>query len=572
MRRGSTTDEATVQSLCTALVEQGYCDAKTIDRARQVSADSGQRIDRVLTQLGLVSEQGLADTAARLLGLDRALPSDYPAEPLFADRLRSRFLRKAKAIPLSERDGTLVLAQVDPFDHFTVQAAGAAVGRAVVVRVALPIELDAALDRLYPDPDAPAADDAHASELGMPREEDAERLKDLASEAPVIRMVNQMIARAVETQASDIHIEPFEDRLRVRYRYDGVLHEAEPPPAQLQAAIISRIKIMSRLDIAERRLPQDGRLRLAIRGQDVDFRVSTVPSLFGETVVLRVLDRNAVTFDYQSLGLPADVTGAFQQALEQPNGMILVTGPTGSGKTTTLYTGLLQLNSIARKVVTVEDPIEYQLAGINQIQVKPQIGLTFATLLRSILRQDPDVVMVGEIRDLETAQIAVQASLTGHLVLSTLHTNSAAATITRLRDMGLEDYLLTATVKGVLAQRLVRRLCPVCRQEFDAPPEMVARFGLERLVDGDGPVRLHRAEGCQHCRGTGYKGRRAIAEFLVPDEPIERLVFAHADQAAIEMAAIEGGMVSMFEAGLRVALAGETTVEEVARAIRAAEG
>ena len=296
-----------------------------------------------------------------------------------------------------------------------------------------------------------------------PAEEDAERLKDLASEAPVIRLVNQLIARAVETHASDVHIEPFADRLRVRYRYDGVLHEVEPPPARLQAAVISRIKIMARLDIAERRLPQDGRIKLTVRGHEIDFRVSTMPSLHGETVVLRVLDRTAVEFDYAKLGLPRDIRQGVERALELPNGIVLVTGPTGSGKTTTLYTGLLKLNTVARKIVTVEDPIEYQLTGINQIQVKPQIGLNFASLLRSILRQDPDVIMIGEIRDLETAQIAVQAALTGHLVLSTLHTNSAAATMTRLRDMGLEDYLLTATLKAVLAQRLVRRLCPACK-------------------------------------------------------------------------------------------------------------
>ena len=314
-----------------------------------------------------------------------------------------------------------------------------------------------------------------------PAEEDAERLKDLASEAPVIRLVNQLIARAVETRASDVHIEPFPDRLRVRYRYDGVLHEVEPPPARLQAAVISRVKIMARLDIAERRLPQDGRIKLTVRGHEIDFRVSTMPSLYGENVVLRVLDRTAVEFDYAKLGLPPDIRQGVERALDLPNGMVLVTGPTGSGKTTTLYTGLLKLNTVARKIVTVEDPIEYQLTGINQIQVKPQIGLNFASLLRSILRQDPDVIMIGEIRDLETAQIAVQAALTGHLVLSTVHTNSAAATMTRLRDMGLEDYLLTATLKAVLAQRLVRRLCPLCKTAEPGPPALIERFDLERL-------------------------------------------------------------------------------------------
>ncbi len=394
-------------------------------------------------------------------------------------------------------------------------------------------------------------------------------LKDLASEAPVIRMVNQIIARAVETQASDIHIEPFEDQLRVRYRYDGVLHEAESPPVRLTAAIISRIKIMSRLDIAERRLPQDGRLKLAVRGQEIDFRVSTVPSLYGETVVLRVLDRTAVEFDFVKLGMPQAAVDRLLRSLELPNGIVLVTGPTGSGKTTTLYTGLLGLNSIERKIVTIEDPIEYQLTGINQIQVKPQIGLSFANLLRSILRQDPDVIMVGEIRDLETAQIAVQAALTGHLVLSTVHTNSAAATITRLRDMGLEDYLITAVLRGVLAQRLVRRLCLQCRRGAEAPPEIVERFDLHRLAPPGAALTLWHPVGCPHCRGTGYRGRMAIAEFLVPDEATERLIFARSDHVAIERAAIEAGMVPMFDAGLRAALDGDTTIEEVVRSIRA---
>jgi general secretion pathway protein E len=564
--------ESSTVALCAALVDRGLCDEKTIERAKRVSEESGQRVDKVLTQLGLVSERVLAEVLATLLSLECVGPSGYPQEPLFSDRLKAKFLRKAKAIPLDKVDGTVWLAMADPLDRFTRDAVAMALGCPVKVLVALPIELEAALDRLYPSQDGLMAAAAQSLDGDSARAngDDAERLKDLASEEPIIRLVNQMIARAVETQASDIHIEPFDDKLRVRYRYDGVLHEAEPPPPQLQAAIISRIKIMGQLDIAERRLPQDGRLRLAVRGQDVDFRVSTVPSLHGETVVLRILDSTAVAFDYAALGLPEQVTGGLSRALEQPNGMVLVTGPTGSGKTTTLYSGLLQLNSVARKVVTVEDPIEYQLAGINQIQVKPQIGLTFASLLRSILRQDPDVVMIGEIRDLETAQIAVQASLTGHLVLSTLHTNSAAATVTRLRDMGLEDYLLTATIKGIVAQRLVRRLCPRCKRAFEAPVEMIDRFHLDRRCKTS-PIVLHQAMGCPDCRGTGFRGRLAIAEFMVPDERIERLIFSHADHDEIEMAASAAGMVPMFDAGLDVALAGETTVKEVMRAIRSAE-
>jgi general secretion pathway protein E len=325
---------------------------------------------------------------------------------------------------------------------------------------------------------------------------------------------------------------------------------------------------MSKLDIAERRLPQDGRIKLAVRGTEIDFRVSTTPTLYGEKVVLRVLDRSSVSFDYEKLGLPKHVVAAWTRTLDLPNGILLVTGPTGSGKTTTLYTGLTTINAVTRNIVTVEDPIEYQLPGINQTQIKPQIGLNFAAMLRSILRQDPDVIMVGEIRDLETAQIAVQAALTGHLVLSTLHTNSAAATITRLRDLGLEDYLLTAVLRGVLAQRLVRRLCNACKKETPAPAELIKRFGLEARASA-GPLRLWHPVGCAQCRSTGYKGRQAIAEFLQPDPDIEHLIFAKADQTEIEKAAVANGMVTMFQAGLEAALAGSTTIEEVVRSIRA---
>jgi general secretion pathway protein E len=561
--------DATIAALTEILIERGLIDGRTLDRARRVAAESGQRLDAVLIQLGLVGERALAECYAALLGIGIANGDRFPDEPLLAERLKPKFLRHTRILPIAVEDGALVVAMTDPLDAFGRHAVAMATGYPIRIEVAVPIELDAALDRLYPDTAARGSEVVDEfGQAGEPLEEDAERLKDLASEAPVIRLVNQIIARAAETQASDIHIEPFEDLLRVRYRYDGVLHEADSPPARLTAAIISRIKIMSKLDIAERRLPQDGRLKLAVRGQEIDFRVSTVPALYGESVVLRVLDRTAVEFDFAKLGMPAAVTAKFRAGLELPNGIVLVTGPTGSGKTTTLYTGLLQLNSIERKIVTIEDPIEYQLRGINQIQVKQQIGLTFANLLRSILRQDPNVIMVGEIRDLETAQIAVQASLTGHLVLSTVHTNSAAATITRLRDMGLEDYLITAVLRGVLAQRLVRRLCAQCRRPSEAPSEIVERFQLQRFGRGE-RLTLWHPTGCPQCRGTGYRGRMSIAEFLVPDEAIERLIFARTDHVAIERAAIEAGMVPMFDAGLQAAVDGATTIEEVVRSIRA---
>ncbi|MGA8551445.1 MAG: ATPase, T2SS/T4P/T4SS family [Stellaceae bacterium] len=554
-----------------ALLDSGAVDQRTLERARRVASETSGRLDRVLTQLGLISERGLAEALAELVAAPIVRPADYPDTALFVDRLKPKFLRKAHALPIGESEGRAVLAMADPLDVFTRNAVAAAIGRPVAVAVAVPIELEAAFDRLYSE-SGDGDGDGETSMDGVvadaePAEEDAERLKDLASEAPVIRLVNQMIARAVETHASDIHLEPFPDRLRVRYRYDGVLHEVEPPPPRLQAAIISRIKIMARLDIAERRLPQDGRIKLTVRGHEIDFRVSTIPALYGEKVVLRVLDRTAVEFDYAKLGLPDEIRAGLERSLDLPNGMVLVTGPTGSGKTTTLYTGLLRLNTVVRNVVTVEDPIEYQLTGINQIQVKPQIGLNFASLLRSILRQDPDVIMIGEIRDLETVQIAVQAALTGHLVLSTLHTNSAAATMTRLRDMGLEDYLMTATLKAVLAQRLVRRLCPSCKTAEPASAGIIERFGLDRLAPSP-EIILHHPQGCAECRGTGFRGRRAIAELLVPNRAIDKLIFDGADDSAIERSAVEGGMRPIFDSGLLAVLEGDTTIEEVVRCIR----
>ncbi|GBQ24878.1 general secretion pathway protein E [Tanticharoenia sakaeratensis NBRC 103193] len=553
------------EALDQILLARGDCDARTLARARRVAEETGNTLPRVLAQLGLVGERALADAYAALLHAPLARPEDYAAidEPVWPERLNARFLRHARALPLRLSDNTLWLAMADPLDRFVHQSVRLATGADVSPVVAVPIELDAALARLYPEIEPGAEPDADgAGEAG--HEADADRLRDLASEAPVIRLVNQLIARAVETRASDIHVEPFEDALRVRYRYDGVLHEGAEHPARLAPAIVSRIKIMARLDIAERRLPQDGRIQLAVRGQDVDFRVSTVPSLHGETVVLRVLDRSATRFDYATLGLSPDIITQFRESLSLANGIVLVTGPTGSGKTTTLYTGLSGLNTTNLKVITIEDPVEYQLAGIAQMQVKPQIGLDFAHCLRAILRQDPDVIMVGEIRDLETAQIAVQAALTGHLVLSTLHTNSAAATIARLRDMGLEDYLIATVLRGVLAQRLVRRLCHECRQPEPDAPALIEAFGL-KPGPGQG---LWRACGCPACRGTGYAGRLAVAEFLKPSAGIAHLISTHADGAVIAQAAEAEGMVPMLRAGLAAALDGETTTAEVLRVLR----
>ncbi len=552
------------------LIARGICDAIAVERARAVARETGIGCSLALVQLGLVSERTLAEAWAGMLGVSMMTPEQYPDVPVLPERLGARFLRAARTVPVAIEPGnaergrhgrdTLVLAMADPLDHFTPAAIRLACGLETRIEVALPIELEAALDRLYPE----AETVADAEENPEAAEDDTERLKDMASEAPVIRLVNQIIAKAVETMASDIHIEPFEDRVRIRYRYDGDLQDAETQPARLAPAIISRLKILAKLDIAERRLPQDGRIRIAVRGQDVVFRIATAPSLHGEIIVLRVLDRSAVSFDFAAQGHDSQVIERLKAALAAPNGIMLVTGPTGSGKTTTLYTALLSLNAEETKIITVEDPIEYQLPGINQIQVRPQIGLGFPTLLRSIVRLDPNVIMVGEIRDLETAEIAARAALTGHLVLSTLHTNSAAAAITRLRDMGLEDYLLSAVLRGVLAQRLVRRLCDACKTPLQMPPEFARRYGLSG-------TNIWRSCGCTACRNTGYRGRQAIAEFLVPDAEIERLIMTGAGQAEIERAAVAGGMKTMLQTGMEAVARGETTVEEILRAVRAEE-
>ena len=546
------------EDIIARLLQSGRCDAIAVDRADALGRARGLRRPQALVQLGLVSERALAETFADCLGLKIAGAGRYPAAPVLPALLRAAFLRAARAVPVGIEAGALILVAADPADRSAADAVAYATGLPVRLEVGLPIEVEAALERLYPENPAPAEPETPRPSAS---DDDAQSVRDLASEAPVLRLVNQIIAKAVETAASDIHIEPFEDRVRIRYRRDGDLQEAETQPARLAPAIVSRLKILAKLDIAERRLPQDGRIRMAVRGQTVVFRVATAPCLHGETVVLRILDRSAVAFDFASQGHDSQVISRLETALASPNGIVLVTGPTGSGKTTTLYTALRSLNAIERKIVTVEDPIEYQLPGISQMQVKPQINLGFGPLLRSIVRLDPDVIMVGEIRDFETAEIAARAALTGHLVLSTLHTNSAAAAITRLRDMGVADYLLAAVLRGILAQRLVRRLCDACKQPIAVTADAKRRFGLETDM-------IWRAAGCPSCRGTGYRGRQAIAEFLTVDAQIGRSIASRAGHAEIEAEAVASGMRTLLQTGMAAVTRGETTVEQILRAVQ----
>ena len=552
------------------LVEQGKVSPANIERALRLQKDDQpERLGTILLRLELISDKDLAQALAEQSALALVRSEDYPDLPVLAEQIPLRFLKEARAVPLADDGRTLTVAMADPLDFYVRESLQLATGRVVESRVAVESDLTAAFEKLYgtgkSSMDQIVGDIETLSDDGGT--EDVQQLKDLASEAPVIRLVSLIISQAMESRASDIHIEPFENRLIVRYRIDGVLHETESPPKRLSAAVISRIKIMASLDIAERRLPQDGRIKLRIQGKEIDLRVSTVPTLYGESVVMRILDKSSTLLDFERLGFDAEPMRAFEQSLMQPHGILLVTGPTGSGKTTTLYTALQALNKPDLKILTVEDPVEYQMEGINQIQVKPQIGLTFANALRSIVRQDPDVIMVGEIRDLETAQIAVQSALTGHMVLSTLHTNDAASTINRLLDMGVEDYLLTSTVVGVQAQRLVRNLCTACREPFQPSRELVDELGLERFAGGPVPT-LYRAKGCELCGGVGFLGRSCIVEVLPMSDPIRQLVMQHATSGDIRRAATELGMETMYENGLRKVLRGITTVEEVLRATR----
>nr|WP_306175474.1 MULTISPECIES: type II secretion system ATPase GspE [unclassified Stenotrophomonas] len=536
-------------------------------RARPLHREAGGSLLQLLVRLGLVSERDHAQTSAEVLQLPlleaRAVPEAAPESLLDALPLSLRFLKQFHVCPLALQEGVLDLWLSDPQDPYAADAVRLAMGVPVRVHVGLRAEIDDLIERWYGQGRSAMGAIVETADGEGSVVDDIEHLRDLASEAPVIRLVNLVIQRAFELRASDIHIEPFENRLKVRYRVDGVLIEGESPPANLTAAVISRIKIMARLNIAERRLPQDGRIMLRVQGKELDLRVSTVPTAHGESVVMRLLDRDTVVFDFHRLGFTDAFLPQFRKVLEQPHGILLVTGPTGSGKTTTLYTALSQLNTSDVKIITVEDPVEYQIEGINQIQAKPQIGLDFAHALRSIVRQDPDIIMIGEMRDLETARIAIQSALTGHLVLSTLHTNNAAGGITRLLDMGVEDYLLTSTINGILAQRLVRRLEPQHAQRYLASPEQIEKFELRRLQP-DGEIFLYRAQPSA-IAPTGYLGRTTIMEFLVMNDELRRAVMQRAGMGEIEKIARAAGMRTMYEDGLSKALSGHTTLEEVLR-------
>jgi general secretion pathway protein E len=567
--------EAFADRLSQFLLDRGVLDRPALGRARSAQAKTNERFDFVLSRLGLVPEAQVARLLADFLSLPFIEGDDLPARRVLENGVRPAFLKANRILPLEFNGEALVVALADPFNRDAVQSLSYLLDRSIEERVAAPSDVEKALEALYEDSEAELEEEASGVGHGETIDDDVRRLKDLASEAPVIRLVHDLIARAVEMLASDIHIEPREDGLRVRFRIDGVLHTVESLPASLRPAVTSRVKIMARLNIAERRLPQDGRIRATVRGKDIDLRVSTMPTLYGESVVLRILDRSATKHDFAALGFNERTLTSLKTALGEPNGIVLVTGPTGSGKTTTLYTALASLDSGSQKIFTVEDPVEYELAGINQIQVQPQIGLTFASALRSILRQDPDIIMIGEIRDLETAEIAIQASLTGHLVLSTIHTNSAAATLTRLIEMGLPDYLLASSLTAVLAQRLVRKLCG-CALPAEPSEALVEKLWSDAHAGAPAEppdavmlAGLKRPGGCEACRQTGYRGRSSVGEMLVMNDPLRELVLSGAGEAALQQGAVASGMVTMYRDGLTKAFDGETTIEEVLRVTRA---
>ena len=547
------------------LIARGLLNPEQLDDALEEQQRTHRSLGRVLIERGLVTEAGLVSTLATQLGLDYVDLSDHPVDVAASVLISDALARRYQAIPIGWEDGRLVVAMADPSNVFAVDDIRTITGAEVRMVVATRESILAAIDKYHRlDGDAESIS-AQASST-YESDDDLSAVREVVEDAPIVKLVNLLITQAVQDRASDIHIEPGEHDLRVRYRIDGVLHEVMRPPKNIQAGIISRLKIMADINIAERRVPQDGRISAQIGTRSVDLRVATLPTVFGEKVVMRILDKSTALLRLDDLGfLPAN-RERFEQSYRKPYGTILVTGPTGSGKSTTLYATLNIVNDESKNVITVEDPVEYRLAGINQVQVNTKAGLTFAAALRSILRSDPDIVLVGEIRDRETATIAVEAALTGHLVLSTLHTNDAASTPTRLVEMGVEPFLVASALDCIVAQRLARRLCPKCRQGYTpSMTELVAAgWGDEDLAEL--PV-VFRPVGCQACGKTGYQGRFALHEVLTVTEEIERLIVDRDHSEDIKKMATAQGMLTLRQAGLSQVRAGLTSIEEILRVV-----
>jgi len=551
---------AAVLEACRSLVGEPV--RRNLERA---SGELGRSVASLLVEQGHLDRETLLDAVASHLELERCrtIPPELPESAVRI--VETSLARQYGFVPLETSGSRLVVAPLDPFDPRLVDDVAFSIGREVIAKVADPEAVGQMLDVYYRPPDQAYKGILEEIDLPGPDEDSLapEELLSMAGETPIIRFVNLVLSQAIKDKASDIHFEPFENEFKIRYRIDGALYEMSPPPRELAVPIVSRIKVIGNLDIAERRAPQDGKTRLDIEGRSVDLRISTLPTQFGESVVLRVLDQEAVSLDLDRLGMPPDVLAAVRRAIARPNGIFIVTGPTGSGKTTTLYSCIRQLNTIERKIMTAEDPIEYELEGVMQLAVRSSIGLAFADALKAFLRQDPDIIMVGEIRDLETAQIAVQASLTGHLVLSTLHTNDAPGAVTRLMDMGVEPFLIASSLEGAMAQRLLRRVCPECRRSFVPSPALLAQLDIDPALASE--KEFYHGRGCERCASTGYRGRLGIFEMLEVSEPVRDLVSQGRPAAAIREQAVQEGMRSLREDALRGVFMGETTIEETLR-------
>jgi type IV pilus assembly protein PilB len=548
------------------LVEAGLITPEQLRVAMERQRHTGERIGRVLLSMGVGTEKKISETVAHQLGLPFVDLNEVVPEEQSMFALPEHLARRFQVLPISLQDGVLRLGMIDPLDVLAADDVRRLTGLEIEPVVIAPDDFQRALQQ-YPALDKDI--EGMIKEIKVQGREDElgiDRLRELVTEAPVVRLVNSILVQAIRQNASDIHIEPQETRVRVRYRIDGTLYNMMTPPRQIHAALVSRVKIMADVDIAERRVPQDGRIPFKVDGREYDLRVSTIPSIFGEKVVMRILDKNNALVGIEHIGLLPHNLDRFDAMIRKPYGIILLTGPTGSGKSTTLYSMLSQLNSSERNIVTIEDPVEYQLPGINQMQVNVKAGVTFANGLRAFLRQDPDIIMVGEIRDAETARIAIHAALTGHLVLSTLHTNDAPASLTRLVDMGIEPFLVASSIIGVVAQRLVRMLCDRCKKMYTPPPELLRRLGIVPPDDGS-RITFYSPGACEFCNNVGYKGRTGIFEIMVVNEQVQELVTRQASVSTIRQAAIAGGMKTLAEDGFAKVLIGITSAEEVLRAV-----
>ncbi len=558
--------------LLALIKERNLIDDLQLEEVLQEQTRSGKSVSQILQDFELVDMDTQLQIIAEHLGTEVVDLQDYTLGEDVLQSIPAATARMYQCLPIAVYGSVVQVALADPLNTQAIDDLGYVVGKEIQVVVANPADIEKAIAQHYGEETESVNDILQelGADTGIAKEaneaavtENVADLADLANETPIIRFVNLVLYQAIQDRASDIHFEPFEDEFKIRYRVDGALYEMAPPPKHLALPVISRIKVMANLNISERRLPQDGRISFPMANRQVDLRVSTLPTQFGESVVLRVLDRSAVSLDLNALGLPTEIQNYVHEAIEQPNGIFVVTGPTGSGKTTTLYSCLRRVNSIESKLLTAEDPVEYDIEGIMQVAINDAVGMTFGKALRSFLRQDPDIIMLGEMRDLETSQIAIQASLTGHLVLSTLHTNDAPGAVTRLIDMGVEPFLISSTLMAVLAQRLVRTICKKCRTPFEPTENQLSMLNLSPHDVGEKV--FYYGRGCANCNDTGYKGRKGIFELLAITEPIRTLINERAPSVVLRQKAVELGMVTLREDGLRSIFDGATTIEEVVK-------